>query len=401
MNQQKRYRNFTVISGVFAMFFTGFSQIWTIYVPYIHAQTKWNTNEIAICYHLSFLAFVFGNIFGGKLHDKVRTNKIILVGGMLEVIGVLFSGIYLGDDPISLMPLYLFYGLVQGFGQGMLYSVILVIMQKWFPTRKGMATGMVITANGLCGFFLTPISHKLLSEGGTRITFLVVSGMMALSVILAFFGVKEPRECERSTKMEECKVLSVKYQFTHRKMLHTKRFYVLLLVLSFGLMPYLLISPLSQQIQLDSGIPLKVTLISIMGGSIVNALMRLVVPSLADKIGRIKCLYFVLAVSVLSVIGILILTSWRIVIAILAIYGCYGGIMGSLPAIASSLFGMKHAGENYGYILLGAVMATLSASIISRIQINMEIEALFIVCLCYAILSFVMLHILSRLLNKN
>ena len=35
--------------------------------------------------------------------------------------------------------------------------------------------------------------------------------------------------------------------------------------------------------------------------------------------------------------------------------GCYGGIMGSFPSLTSSIFGMKHTGENYGFVMFGIV----------------------------------------------
>ena len=53
--------------------------------------------------------------------------------------------------PTSL-PMYLSYGVMQGFGQGMIYTVILATVQRWFPDRTGFASGVVVTANGLCGF---------------------------------------------------------------------------------------------------------------------------------------------------------------------------------------------------------------------------------------------------------
>ena len=35
-------------------------------------------------------------------------------------------------------------------------------------------------------------------------------------------------------------------------------------------------------------------------------------------------------------------------------YGCYGGIMGSFPSFTSSLFGIEHTGENYGFVMPGS-----------------------------------------------
>ena len=51
--------------------------------------------------------------------------------------------------------------------------------------------------------------------------------------------------------------------------------------------------------------------------------------------------------------------------AIILMYGCYGGIMGSFPSFTGSLFGIEHTGENYGFVMLGIVIATCGAPALS------------------------------------
>lgn len=85
--------------------------------------------------------------------------------------------------PIPL-PMYLSYGVMQGFGQGMIYTVILATVQRWFPDRTGFASGVVVTANGLCGFFLAPLSRKLLETAGVQKTLLIIGTAITVSWIL-------------------------------------------------------------------------------------------------------------------------------------------------------------------------------------------------------------------------
>lgn len=39
--------------------------------------------------------------------------------------------------------------------------------------------------------------------------------------------------------------------------------------------------------------------------------------------------------------------------------------MGSFPSFTSSIFGMEHTGENYGFVMLGIVIATCGAPALS------------------------------------
>ena len=57
--------------------------------------------------------------------------------------------------------------------------------------------------------------------------------------------------------------------------------------------------------------------------------------------------------------------SLAVTVAVVLMYGCYGGIMGSFPSLTSSIFGMKYTGENYGFVMFGIVFATFGAPAIS------------------------------------
>ena len=100
-------------------------------------------------------------------------------------------------------------------------------------------------------------------------------------------------------------------------------------------------------------------------GSIVNAGARLVLPTLADKVGRIVCIKGVLIVAVIAMGVLAVSRSLAVTVAVVLMYGCYGGIMGSFPSLTSSIFGMKHTGENYGFVMFGIVFATFGAPAIS------------------------------------
>ena len=93
-------------------------------------------------------------------------------------------------------------------------------------------------------------------------------------------------------------------------------------------------------------------------GSIVNAGSRLILPTISDKVGRVVCIKGVLVVSVIAMTALTFTKSYTVTAAIVLMYGCYGGIMGSFPSFTSSIFGMEHTGENYGFVMLGIVIAT-------------------------------------------
>lgn len=144
-------------------------------------------------------------------------------------------------------------------------------------------------------------------------------------------------------------------------MMRTSKFYLLLATMFFGLISYFLISPVSQTYQIQLGIPTGVAVSAVMLGSIMNAGTRLVLPTLSDKVGRVLCIKGVLAVSVIAMVVLTFTRSYAVTVAIVVMYGCYGGIMGSFPSFTSSIFGIEHTGENYGFVMLGIVIANCGA----------------------------------------
>ena len=135
---QKKQRLLTMIFGAFAIFFTGYPHVWSIYQPYVMEQAGWSQGQASMCFYLALSTFVFGNIVGGRMQNCFKEKTIVWIGGGIFAAGILASAFLI--VPITL-PMYLSYGVMQGFGQGMIYTVILATVQRWFPDRTGFASG--------------------------------------------------------------------------------------------------------------------------------------------------------------------------------------------------------------------------------------------------------------------
>ena len=391
-----------LIFGAFAIFFTGYPHIWSIYQPYAMELTGWSQSQASMEFYLSFLAFVPGNIIGGRIQDRSNPRIVVAVGGGIFAAGILLSAFSMRQSPVML---YLTYGIMQGFGQGMIYTTIISTAQKWFPDRTGFASGVIVTANGLCGFFLAPLSRVLLAERGIQFTLLTIGSVLALAWILASIFIRNPekRDLGSGGGKESAAALYEGRQYSSGEMLRTKKFYYLLAVMLFGLIPYLILSPLSQTVQMDRGIASGIAVTSVMAGSVCNAAARLLLPTAADKVGRTICLKGVLAFIVLAMVLLITAPAPMTTVCVVLMYACYGGIMGSFPSLASSIFGMKHSGENYGYVMFGIIVATLSAPAVTNsvLGAGMDINVVFAIgALCgAAALGFLLL--LERELKKE
>ena len=256
-----------MIFGAFAIFFTGYPHVWSIYQPYVMEQAGWSQGQASMCFYLALSTFVFGNIVGGRMQNHFKEKTIVWIGGGIFAAGILASAFLIVPTPV---PMYLTYGVMQGFGQGMIYTVILATVQRWLPDRTGFASGVVVTANGLCGFFLAPLSRKLLEAEGVQKTLLIVGVAITVSWILCgiFFQAPEKSLINAGGSGVKAGTPEVK-QYTSGEMMRTKNFYLLLATMFFGLTSYFMVSPVSQTYQIDLGIPSAVAVSAVMLGSIV------------------------------------------------------------------------------------------------------------------------------------
>lgn len=386
---QTKQKYVVLAAGAFAIFFTGYPHIWSLYQPYAMEAAGWTQAQASLCFYIYFITFVIGNIVGGRIQDRHGPRPAIIWGGGIFTAGILLSAAALRPSPLFM---YLTYGVLQGFGQGMIYTTIISTAQKWFREKTGFASGVIVTANGLCGFFMAPISRKLLEHVGISRTFLLVGACIGVSWILGSIFIKSPSEQEEG---------SIEYtgrQYKAAEMLRTKMFYFVFLTMLFGLIPYLLVSPFSQTIQLERGIGASVAVLSVMAGSVFNAAARLAIPSIADKVGRIICVKVVLLAAAAAMLLLAGASPYITPAVVVLVYACYGGIMGSFPSLCSGLFGMKYSGENYGFVMFGIGAATLLSPVITNgtLKIGFTMETVFLIGAFCAVAAFISLMLLEK-----
>lgn len=403
---QVRKRNLMMVFGAFAIFFTGYPHVWSLYQPYVMEAAGWTQTQASMCFYLSFVTFVFGNIIGGRIQDRHNPKIVILVGGGIFAAGVLLSAFLIIPSPL---PIYFTYGIMQGFGQGMIYTTIISTAQKWFPHKTGFASGVVVTANGLCGFFLAPLSRMILGSRGPKAALLTVGTGIAISWILGVLFINNPEKevekklLEAATKGQRKSGTKEQHQYTSGEMIRTKKFYLLVATMLCGLMSYFMVSPVSQIIQSDRGISAGIAASAVTFGSVMNAVVRLLLPTIADKAGRTRCVKGVAAATVTAMIVLVLSKSYVTTAAIIVMYGCYGGIMGSFPSLTSSIFGLKHSGENYGIVMSGIVIASLGAPAISGAITGAggDMNTVFKIGVGFAAVAFVCILLLEKELKNK
>jgi len=76
---------------------------------------------------------------------------------------------------------------------GMAYTTTIACCQKWFPDKRGLVTGIIVSALGFGGLLLTPVAETLINRYGVLNTFSILGIVFfVVNLIGAFFIINPP-----------------------------------------------------------------------------------------------------------------------------------------------------------------------------------------------------------------
>ncbi|MFO7926063.1 MAG: MFS transporter [Halobacteriota archaeon] len=109
--------------------------------------------------------------------------------------GAIAPALYLVDSLVGLGLVFA----VLGLALGTVFVLVASVVPRWFENRRGAATGLIFTGNGLGLFVLPPIWQFALSEWGVRRGFFAVMSVTAGAFLLAAVICHRPRWAEHAT----------------------------------------------------------------------------------------------------------------------------------------------------------------------------------------------------------
>jgi OFA family oxalate/formate antiporter-like MFS transporter len=340
----------------------------SIIISTFEKELVWNRIETTPAFTIALLTFALSMIPAGKLQDEKGPRITVSIGGFLLSLGMILS-----SYTNSLLWLYVNYGLLVGLGIGFAYGAPIATCNKWFPDKRGLATGLVVFGFGGGAIIFAPLWSFLIDTYGWRQTFILTGIIfMALTLSSAQILRNPPADYKPRGRTRIAAVSSAaKANFKPAEMFRTKQFPLLWLSYWFGTATGLMTIGQAKQVAMELAgmIDSQASMIvSALGGS--NALGRIFWGSLGDKIGREKTLTinFLTCLTALLIISCLFFIQPLFVISIMMIGLCFGGFLALYPAITSDYYGSKNLGVNYGIMftaygagsILGPIMASYS-----------------------------------------
>lgn len=344
-----------LIAGVLIQLSLGIIYIWSVFKGPITKYYNWDSNGAALVSSIMLVAFVAGIVFGGRIQDKTNPTIVVLGGGILFSLGLFLSSILPSTNPELI---YFTYGIISGLGVGAAYTAIISCAQRWYPEKKGFATGIIVCAFGLSTVIFAPIAKELLKTLEVHAVFRLFSVIFLAVILLCFSFIKNP-ENTGATNVTLTGMTPV-------EMLKTRTFYFLTITLGIVTILFFYMNPLMLDLAKAKGIADDVAVTGIMILGIANAAGRLIAPVLSDRIGYKYTIISILCINLLGSLGCIFISGNLFFGVVFFVAMAYGGASGIFPIATVANFGPKNMGINYGLMMLGFAASALVTPYIGK-----------------------------------
>ena len=302
----------------------------------------------------------------------------------------------------SIVLLYLGYGIIGGIGLGAGYITPVSTIIKWFPDKRGLATGLAIMGFGFAALLTSPMAQWLIIHSGIINTFYILGVMYFVVMILVSQFIKLPTSKDFYILSKDNLPTDITQGVSAKKALKTWDFYMLWMIffinISCGLGLISVVAPMAQDLAGISASEAAI-IVGIMG--VFNGFGRLLWASLSDFIGRPLTFLILFIVNILMTIMIMLSHSPILfVIAMAILMSCYGAGFSLIPPYLSDIYGAKELAILHGYILTAWAMAALFGPMLlaTSYAITHTYTATLI---CFILLYLIALMLIIKLTNHH
>ncbi len=352
---------------------------WSLFNQPLVSKFGWELHAVAITFSITSFSLSFSTLFAGKLQQRMGLRKLIATAGIVLGIGLILS-----SQVSSLSLLYLLAGVVVGYADGTAYITSLSNLIKWFPNRKGLISGISVSAYGMGSLIFKYVNGRLIDTVGVSEAFLYWGIIVLIIVLAGSFFLREAATNE--TVSSE----TVSSDYSTREMLRTKQVYLLFFMLFTSCMSGLYLIGMVKDIGVQLvGLSAATAANAVAMIAIFNTVGRIVLGTLSDKIGRLKIVSATFIIIGLSVFTLSFMNvNYAIYFTCVAsVAFCFGGNITIFPAIVGDFFGLKNHSTNYGIVYQGFGFGALAGSFIGALLGGFQPTFITIGILC--IISFI------------
>ncbi len=375
---------------------------------------------------LLFFAAIFP--FAGQILEKLGPKKQGVIGGIIVAAGWILASLVAGMDSANVPLFVVTYGVIGGIGVGLCYIAPIQVATRWFPDKKGLATGLTVAGFGGSPFVSTYIGQKLIDmraevdeagkviAGTTHVSdALLYMGIAFLVILIACFLLMRFPEAGWTPagwkpKAATGAAATSAVNYNRNEIIKTPTFWFLFACFAIGSLAGLMAIGVYAKIMGDPKVLIGIGATGLGTATIVqfilapfNAGGRPVLGWVTDKLGPRVAAMITFVLIAAAAAGMIVvgkggddpstLNKALYFVCFAAFYAGLGGWLAIAPTATAQYFGAKFSSRNYGIVFLaygiGGIIATFVAAYSKDIFKGSTFD-MFIPVAILAVLGFLM-----------
>jgi MFS transporter, OFA family, oxalate/formate antiporter len=325
---------------------------WAFFTKPLQDSLGVHLSALQVTFTILIVLQTFLSPLQGYLIDKFGARILIASGCLLSGLGWIAAG-----NVTTLVGLYFTYGLFCGIGTGIVYVGVVGLMVRWFPDRRGFATGVVAAGYGFGALLTnTPIYNMINASGyqQTLIVFGIILGLVGAAAALAL------RVPTADDVLPQPAVQVQRVGTPPDQMLKSPVFWLMFAMMTMMSTGGLMIISQFGAFSRDFG----VTGVTVFGMAalplalnidrITNGLTRPFFGWISDRIGRENTMAIAFLMEAAAVTLMVTFRDNTLVFVLLSgvVFFGWGEIFSLFPSTLTDTFGTKHATTNYGLLYM-------------------------------------------------
>jgi OFA family oxalate/formate antiporter-like MFS transporter len=336
---------------------------WTLFAqPMVkaHAAQHWKLSDVQWGFGLFVAAGTWAMPFVARYIDRMGPRIFMAVSGVFCAIG--WGSLGHVDTLVQFYALYC----LAGIGVACVYACGVSMAVKWFPDKRGTASGIITAGYGMGAAAFNPLFERLIHNIGYADTFLwtgITHG--ALILLAGLVLVNPPADHKPVAAVSKPNVRRHDLQFDCWEMLKTPQFYFLFVaMLSMGI-GGLMVTAQLKPVATNFNIGAAAVTIALILTPLANGSSRLLWGWLSDYMGRERAMFTAFLLQAVFLLGATTLGrsgDVMFVVLMVLVFLTWGELYVLFPSVLADLYGTKNSALNYSFLYSAKGFASIIGS---------------------------------------
>jgi MFS transporter, OFA family, oxalate/formate antiporter len=325
---------------------------WAFFTKPLQDSLGVQLSALQVTFTILIVLQTFLSPLQGYLIDRFGARLLIASGCLLSGLGWITAGYV-----TSLVGLYFTYGLFCGVGTGIVYVGVVGLMVRWFPDRRGFATGVVAAGYGFGALLTNNSVYNMINDSGYQHTLIVFGIILGVVGAIAALALRLPTADD---VLPQPTVQVTNVGTPPDQMLRSNVFWLMFVMMTMMSTGGLMIISQFGAFSRDFG----VTGVTVFGMAalplalnidrITNGLTRPFFGWVSDRIGRENTMAIAFLMEAVAVSCMVLLRDNTLAFVLLSgvVFFGWGEIFSLFPSTLTDTFGARHATTNYGLLYI-------------------------------------------------